>query len=198
VTGGEDKLETGITSYVALAWPLFTNTVLLCAGLLFIVRLYLVERRFEEGLIGFEREYLKRKINADFKPLPEEEWFLAHGFEYQVATTSQCRRLGRLRKVAKFLVVTAMSIVALFGAGALFAATSTGSLTVSAIVLSRCIIRFPSFTGKAETACSDGVSVTKTVGDRKANSTAQSSVTSPQQSVAPNAGQEITTVTLTY
>jgi hypothetical protein len=191
-------LDTGFTSFIGLAWPFFTDTVLVCAGLLFIVRLYLLERRFEEGLIGFEREYLKRKVNSDFRPLPEEEWFLAHGFEYQVATTSQCRRLGRVRKIAKFLVVTVMSMAALFGAGALFAATSTGSLTVSAIVLSRCIIRFPSFNGKIESVCSDGVSVTKTVGEQKANRAVESSATSPESSNTANSGQDVTTVTLTY
>lgn len=191
-------MTIGFTSYFWWAWPLLTDVVLLCAGLLFVVRLYLVERQFEEGLIGFEREYLKRKVNRDFRALPEEEWFLAHGFEYQVATSSQCRRLARLRKIARFAVVTMMSLAALFGAGALFAATSTGSLAVSAIVLSRCIIRFPAFSGKVETACTDGVSVTKNVTEQRENHAATPSTSTSEASGNGTANQQMTTVTLTY
>ncbi len=81
---------------------MLTDTILLCAGLLFVIRLYLVERRFEEELISFERDYLRKRVNFDFRPLPEEEWFLAAGFEYQVATRSQYCRLDTFRRIVKW------------------------------------------------------------------------------------------------
>ena len=95
-------MNTGLTSYFWLAAPLLTDTILLCAGLLFVIRLYLIEREFEEELIGFEKDYLRKRINFDFRPLPEEEWFLAPGFEYQVTTRSQYCRLDTLRKIVKW------------------------------------------------------------------------------------------------
>lgn len=194
-------MNTGLNTYFWLAWPLLTDSILLCAGLLFVVRLYLVERRFEEGLIGYERAWSKRKMNPAFVPLPEEEWFLAHGFEYQATGASPHRRMGKLRKIARLLVVTMMSIVSLFGAGALFAATSTGSLAVSAMVLSRCLIRFPSFSGKVESNCSDGVQVTKEVSDKvmsNVSEAATSSAAAIESALTPSATPRITTVTLTY
>ena len=191
-------MTIGFTSYFWWAWPLLTDVVLLGAGLLFVIRLYLVERQFEEGLIGFEREYLKRTVNRDFRALPEDEWFLAHGFEYQVATPSQCRRLARLRTIVRLAVVTMISLAALFGVGALFAATSTGSLTVSAIVLSRCVIRFPSLSDKVESTCTDGVSVTKDVIEQPENKAAVPSGSTSESSGNGTANQQMTTVTFTY
>lgn len=191
-------MNNEIMVYFSQIWPLLTDGILVGTELLFVIRLYIVERRFEESLVAFEKECFKKKVELNFHPLSEEKWFLADGCEHKCVTSSQRHRLGRLRKFARFLVVTALGIGALFGAGALWAATSTGSLTVSAIVLSRCFIHFPSFSGKVESECTDGVSFTKETSEKSTNMVIVTPGAPAETTSTPAASQGVTTVTLTY
>src|SRR5450830_1248040 len=126
---GGNKMSSGIIASFPLTWPLLTDAILLGAGALFVVRLYLIERRFEEGLALLEKVQSQKK-SGGYTPAADEEWFLAR--EYAATTPATCRRWRALRNIARLGLFLVSTIVALFGAGTLFAATSTGSISVSA------------------------------------------------------------------
>lgn len=79
--GEEDQLITGLMSYFWWAWPVLTDTILVSAGFLFVARLHLIERQFQEQLVDSQSASFHNRIPADFSPAPEEEWFLAPSFK---------------------------------------------------------------------------------------------------------------------
>jgi hypothetical protein len=79
--GKEDQLIIELVSYFWWAWPVLTDTILVGTAFLFVARLHLIERKFQEELVGFGNASFKNRIKTNFSPSPEEEWFLASGFE---------------------------------------------------------------------------------------------------------------------
>ena len=184
-----------LPDFFSLLHSVAMDIALLAAGLFFLIRLYLVERRFEEKLTGHESRLRLSDKTADgntsaaaLPPAVDPCWQLADGSDYRRATSSQRHRLRVIGRLGKSAVMLALITGTCAGAGALFAANATGNLAMSAVVLSRCAIRFPMLGARAESECSDGMIATRSVSRQD-----MPGVTS----LASNDG-DIATVTLTY
>jgi hypothetical protein len=131
--------------------------VLIAAAAIFVLRLYLVESRGDNQWRGCEEFLFLCKRACDEAVAPDEAWWRAEQNDLGTDATRLHRRRNTLRKAIKILTVAALAACALLIAGALSAATATGTMAVSAMVLTRCIIRFPVRGGEVDSSCSEGV-----------------------------------------
>ena len=91
------------------------------------------------------------------------------------------------------MIVLFLSVACALGfSEVLIAATSTGSVAVSAIVLSRCVIRFSMGGVAPQSTCDDGTKALVTI------ESAPAQANRPAPSKNPESGEAGSVVTLTY
>jgi hypothetical protein len=131
--------------------------VLIAAAAIFVLRLYLVESRGDNQWRGCEEFLSLCKRACNEAVMPDEAWWRAEQGDIGTGEARLHRRRNTLRRAIKILTVAALAACALLIAGALSAATATRSMAVSAMVLTRCIIRFPVRDNDVDSRCSEGV-----------------------------------------
>jgi hypothetical protein len=174
-------------------WAVASDVVLISAGLIFVLRLYIVELRLERGLSGYYWFGAAAEAGTPgYEMHLDDSWFLAeqperhaHSFAY--------KRLRRLGKVVQLLSVLIIAVTIFLATGLVSAATSTGNLAVSVVVLSRCIVQYVGTPLRASSVCSDSTAPTYTVTPPVPGNTRNQNAVSTVSSDA-QAG----TVTLTY
>ena len=137
--------------------------VLIAAAAIFALRLYLVESRVNKQWRDCEEFLFLCKSACDEAVTPDEAWWRAEQEVIDSGVERLKRRRNTLRKVVRTLTVAALAACALLIAGALSAATATGSMAVSAMVLTRCVVRFPVRGNDADSSCGEGVTPTRSV-----------------------------------
>ncbi|MFJ9531994.1 hypothetical protein [Herbaspirillum sp. NPDC101396] len=152
-----------MTVYFPWLGACLAGFVLIAAAAIFVLRLYLVENRVEKELRGCDEFLFLCKRACDEAITPDEAWWRAEQGDLGAGAARLHHRRNTLRKAIKILTVAALAACALLIAGALSAATATGSMAVSAIVLTRCIIRFPARGSDADSSCSEGVAPVRSV-----------------------------------
>jgi hypothetical protein len=184
-----------VTAYFPWLGACLAVFVLIAAAAIFVLRLYLVESRVDREWRSCEEFLFLCKRACEEAVTPDEAWWRAEQGEPGSGAERLHRRRNSLRKAIKILTVAALAACALLIAGALSAATATGRMAVSAMVITRCIIRFPMRGSDADSSCSQDVAPTRTVQVDKPEPppTAAEQLTMPEQSAA-----EIKVVTLSY
>jgi hypothetical protein len=154
---GEFPLIHEVTVYFPWLGACLAVFVLIAAAAIFVLRLYLVESRGDNQWRGCEEFLFLCKRACDEAVTPDEAWWRAEQGDIGTGAARLHRRRNTLRRAIKILTIAALAACALLIAGALSAATATGSIAVSAMVLTRCIIRFPVRGNDADSSCSEGV-----------------------------------------
>jgi hypothetical protein len=152
-----------VTVYFPWLGACLAGFVLIAAAAIFVLRLYLVESRVEKEWRGCDEFLFLCKRACDEAVTPDEAWWRAEQGDLGAGAARLHHRRNTLRRAIKILTIAALAACALLIAGALSAATATGSMAVSAIVLTRCIIRFPARGSDADSSCSEGVTPVRTV-----------------------------------
>lgn len=175
--------------------------VLIAAAAIFVLRLYLVESRGDNQWRGCEEFLFLCKRACDEAVTPDEAWWRAEQGDIGTGAARLHRRRNTLRRAIKILTIAALAACALLIAGALSAATATGSMAVSAMVLTRCIIRFPVRGNDADSSCSEGVTPTRSVEAARLDKPETPVVSMPELVLpeqTPSVASGIKVVTLTY
>lgn len=154
---GESELIHEVTAYFPWLGACLAVFVLIAAAAIFVLRLYLVESRVDKEWRGCDEFLFLCKRACDEAVTPDEAWWRAEQGGLGAGAARLHHRRNTLRKAIKILTISALAACALLIAGALSAATATGSMAVSAMVLTRCIIRFPARGSDADSSCSEGV-----------------------------------------
>jgi len=195
---GELTLIHEVTVYVPWLGACLAVFVLIAATAIFVLRLYLVESRVDKQWRDCDEFLFLCKSAGDEAVTPDEAWWRAEQDDSGSGAARLHRRRNTLRKAVKILTIAALAACALLIAGALSAATATGSMAVSAMVLTRCVIRFPARGGDAGSSCSEGVTPVRTVQADTAETPASPAVAEPEVAVAEPAAPRAQVVTLTY
>lgn len=146
------------TDYFPVHWTIATDITLLTSALLFVIRVYIIELRQQNGWLD---EICSLPQPCHDAVAAEDAWFLASGPEGDSSQAS--RQLYWLGRVVQVLMLMMLGIAAFLMTGIVSAATSTANLSVSAVVLSRCIVQYVSSPLQASSACSDSTAPTYTV-----------------------------------
>jgi hypothetical protein len=187
----------------SIYWAVATDIVLIAAGLVFVLRLYIVELRLERGLPGYYAFDAVTEAMSGSAIAADERWFLADDPDAEARQTPVYRRLRRLRKLVQLLSLLIIALAIFLVTGLVSAATATGELGISVVVLSRCIVQYVNSTLKASSLCSDSTAPTYTVASQAAlDGSRQASINqTPNQPAivaAPVRIPDGSTVTLTY
>lgn len=176
-------------------WAVATDVVLISAGLVFVLRLYIVELRLERGLPGYYRFGAAAEAGVTgYEMSLEDSWFLAEPPERHVHSPAY-RRLHRLGKLVQLLSLLIIAVAIFLATGLVSAATSTGNLAVSVVVLSRCVVQYASTPLGARSLCSDSTAPTYAVTSSvPGNGSSQGTVSA----IPADAQAGVRTVTLTY
>ncbi|RFB71225.1 MULTISPECIES: hypothetical protein [unclassified Herbaspirillum] len=175
--------------------------VLIAAAAIFVLRLYLVESRGDNQWRGCEEFLFLCKRACDEAVTPDEAWWRAEQGDIGTGAARLHRRRNTLRRAIKILTIAALAACALLIAGALSAATATGSIAVSAMVLTRCIIRFPVRGNDADSSCSEGVAPVRSEQLIRNNPPDDAGPGTAEAAATATAGQTVLqtrVVTLTY